>query len=258
MFSFVPVIDSTFSVSESSLPYIFIDKIDETYYSAIQEIASNSVIAVDCEGVALGRNGKMCLLQIATAVNIFLFDVQALGASLFSNGLKPILEYHAPSKIFYDCRRDSDALFHLFGIRLKGVLDAALTEIFFRMVNGMGNPRYLKGYKKCVETYLVIDNPYFSKLKTQVSDMMTTHGTHFWELRPLPKEVLDYSAFDVFYLRHLHFALTMNMSNQNVRRIYGASSHFIRMIRDAEELVDNQHEYGSQMWAVVPSTLFNK
>lgn len=256
MFSFEPENDSTFVVSES-LPYIFIDKINETYHFAIQDIATNSVIAVDCEGVALGRNGKMCLLQIATAANVFLFDVQALGASLFSSGLKPILEYHTPSKIFYDCRRDSDALFHQFGVRLKGVLDAALTEIFFRMINGMGTPRYLKGYKKCVETYLVIDNPYFSKLKTQVSDMMTHHGTNFWELRPLPKEVLDYSAFDVFYLRHLHFALTMNMSNQNLRRIYGASSHFIRMVRDAE-LVDNLNEYGSPMWAVVPSTLFNK
>jgi hypothetical protein len=68
-----------------------------------------------------------------------------------------------------------------------GVLDAALTEIFFRMVNGMGNPRYLKGYKKCVETYLIIDNPYFSKIKAEVSDKMTTDGTNFWEIRPLPK-----------------------------------------------------------------------
>jgi len=257
MFSHEILNDSSFNVISESFPYIYIDKIDETYYSAIQEIASNSVIAVDCEGVALGRTGKLCLVQIATDQNVYLFDVQILGSSLFSSGLKAILEYHSPSKIFYDCRRDSDALFHQFDIRLKGVLDAALTEIFFRMINGMGNPRYLKGYRKCVETYLIIDNPYFSKIKAQVSNMMTNNGTDFWELRPLPKEVLDYSAFDVFYLRHLHFALTMNMSNQNLRRIYGASSHFIRMIRDAE-IVDSLHEYGSPMWAVVPSTLFNK
>jgi len=255
MFSPEPFIGSI-GVSEC-LPYVYIDKIDETLHNAILEIGSNSVIAIDCEGVALGRKGKICLLQIATETNVFLFDVQTLGASLFSSGLKAILEYHTPSKIFYDCRRDSDALFHQFDIRLKGVLDAALTEIFFRMVNGMGNPRYLKGYRKCVETYLIIDNPYFSKLKTQVSNMMTTDGTDFWELRPLPKEVLDYSAYDVYYLRHLHFALTMNMSNQNLRRIYGASSHFIRMVRDAE-IVDNVFEYGSPMWAVVPSSLFNK
>jgi len=251
--------DSSYTApsTSESFPHVFIDKIDETYQQAILEIGSNSLIAIDCEGVLLGRNGKLCLLQIATETNVFLFDVQTLGEALFSNGLKAILEYHAPTKIFYDCRRDSDALFHLFGIRLKGVLDAALTEIFFRMVNGMGNPRYLKGYKKCVESYLIIDNPYFSKLKNQVSDMMSSDGTNFWEIRPLPKLVLDYAAFDVFYLRHLHFALTMNMSNQNLRRIYGASSHFIRMVRDCET-VDKIHEYGSPMWAVVPSSLFNK
>jgi hypothetical protein len=71
------------------------------------------------------------------------------------------------------------------------------------------------------------------------------------------QKVLDYAAFDVFYLRHLHFALTMNMSNQNLRRIYGASSHFIRMVRDTE-IVDNLLEYGSPLWAMVPSSLFNK
>jgi len=254
---FEPSFESETNTStKDSVPFVFIDKIDEVYYRAIQEIGSNSIIAVDCEGVCLGRNGKICLLQIATETNVFLFDVQTLGSSLFSCGLKAILEYHAPSKIFYDCRRDSDALFHQFDIRLKGVLDAALTEIFFRMVNGMGNPRYLKGYKKCVETYLIIDNPYFGALKSQVSSMMSS-DTNFWEMRPLPKEVLDYAAFDVYYLRHLHFALTMNMSNQNLRRIYGASSHFIRMVRDAET-VDSLLEYGSPLWAVVPASLFNK
>jgi hypothetical protein len=129
-----PICDSPFIASES-LPFVFIDKIDDTYHRAILEIASNSIIAVDCEGklltrllqannavigVALGRNGKVCLLQIATEANVFLFDVQTLGASLFSLGLKAILEYHSPSKIFYDCRKDSDALFHQFDIRLKG------------------------------------------------------------------------------------------------------------------------------------------
>ena len=46
MFSFEPVVE----LVSDSLPYIFIDKVDDTFHFAIQEIASNSVIAVDCEG----------------------------------------------------------------------------------------------------------------------------------------------------------------------------------------------------------------
>ena len=46
---------------------------------AVQEIMRdkkrNQIIAVDCEGVNLGRNGRLCLVQIATPSKPYLFGM---------------------------------------------------------------------------------------------------------------------------------------------------------------------------------------
>jgi len=240
-------------VEKTNLTFKFIDR-EEDLAEAFADIGNQSAIALDCEGVELGRKGVLCLLQIATADQVYLFDVLALKSSLFSQGLKDILERPVPNKLIYDCRRDSDILYHQFGIRLKGVLDVALTEVFYRYKNTLGNPRYLKGYKRCVEDYLIVQNPKFFETKLKVATQMSEMGTNFWEMRPLPQEVLEYAAYDVFYLRELHFALTQFMSKKNLRLIYGASVKFIIMERDNEESL---YERSSPMWAMVnPTQLF--
>lgn len=56
-------------------------------------LSSESVLAVDCEGIALGVEGPMTLLQICTySGDVYLFDVQE-NRELFSEGhLKIVLE----------------------------------------------------------------------------------------------------------------------------------------------------------------------
>jgi len=211
----------------------------DTLESALKFISrSSSLISVDCEGVGLDRNSKLCMIQVATANHIFLFDVLRLGRTLFDKGLRSILENPAIVKVFYDCRSDSDILYHQFGVKLNGVMDVALTEVFFRVIMGQGAPKYLKGYKKSVETYLHISNPYFYKLKEQVSALMTSTGAACWGERPLPKELLEYAAFDVKYLRDLHFALTICMTRAHFRTLFSASSKYISEKRDTQNLED--------------------
>ena len=46
------------------------------------------MLAVDCEGVNMDRRGRLCVVSVATAKTRFVFDVVALGAALFDQGLR--------------------------------------------------------------------------------------------------------------------------------------------------------------------------
>ena len=105
-------------------------------------------LSVDVEGWHLSRQGTISLVQIfvhATNV-VYLVHVAVLGAAAFSmpvaavSGifkdmpltLKTVLESSAVKKLFWDCRSDSDALYHLYGVKLAGVVDVQLWDIATR------------------------------------------------------------------------------------------------------------------------------
>lgn len=78
-------------------------------------------IGFDCEGVRLGRYGRLCLLQIATQDGgVFICDALKNGVV---EGLAPLLESRGVVKVVHDCREDSSALFHQHGVRLQSVFD---------------------------------------------------------------------------------------------------------------------------------------
>lgn len=75
-------------------------------------LSRESVLAVDCEGIALGVEGPMTLLQICTnSGDVYLFDVQE-NRELFSEGhLKIVLESNEILKV-------GDCTFCKYGINL--------------------------------------------------------------------------------------------------------------------------------------------
>ncbi|XP_075738728.1 egl_like_exo domain-containing protein isoform X3 [Rhipicephalus microplus] len=86
--------------------------------------SQHQLVALDTEGVNLGPQGPLTLVQLATpAVEVFLFDVQS-APQLFTEGhLRDILEAEHITKVMHDCRNDSAALFFQFGIKLQNVFD---------------------------------------------------------------------------------------------------------------------------------------
>lgn len=73
--------------------------------------------------------------QVAAPDHVRLFDVALLGRAVFDDGSEPLrglLEDPAVTKLMFDCRRDSDALFHQFQVRLAGVLDVQLEHVAAR------------------------------------------------------------------------------------------------------------------------------
>ena len=90
---------------------------------------NNNLLAVDCEGVSLSRKGELTILSIATKEKVYIFNVFKVGKAIFSGGLKEILEDSTRQKLSFDCRQDSDALWHQFNVKLAGVLDLQLLEV---------------------------------------------------------------------------------------------------------------------------------
>ncbi|THF99929.1 hypothetical protein TEA_002457 [Camellia sinensis var. sinensis] len=83
------------------------------------------VIGFDCEGVDLCRYGTLCIMQLAFPDAIYLVDA-IQGGKVLMNACKPALESSYITKVIHDCKRDSEALYFQFGIKLHNVVDTQI------------------------------------------------------------------------------------------------------------------------------------
>ncbi|CAE7811809.1 Exd1 [Symbiodinium sp. CCMP2592] len=158
-------------------------------------------IAVDVEGVDLGRAGEICIIQVSTRMRqVYLFDITTLGRAAFRSGLKELLESVDVVKLFYDCRSDADALHHLHGVRLANVLDL---QVLFTHQSGQRSGQ-LPGMAKALGQVLSYEEHQEAKgIKAAGTGMFAPEkggNIQVWKLRPLPQLLVRYCAQDV---RHL-------------------------------------------------------
>ncbi|XP_052675244.1 uncharacterized protein LOC128156943 isoform X2 [Crassostrea angulata] len=158
-------------------------------------LSSESVLAVDCEGIALGVEGPMTLLQICTySGDVYLFDVQE-NRELFSEGhLKIVLESNEILKVIHACSYDSAALYHQFGVTLQNVFDTQVADTVLEEHNGrllVSSLDLLGLCQKYSSSKKVSD--YKEQLKIQYSK---TDG-EFWAKRPLTDEMKSVAEGDV-------------------------------------------------------------
>ena len=102
-------------------------------------------LSVDFEGYHLGKDGAISLVRIFVHASnvVYLVHVAVLGAAAFSTPvaaaseifksmpltLEAVLESSAVMKLFWNCRSDSQALYHLYGVKLAGVVDVQLWDV---------------------------------------------------------------------------------------------------------------------------------
>ena len=112
---------------------------------ALVQLSCLKEITFDSQGVDLSRTGPVTLLQLSGTQptpsgclpQVYLFDVLALGPTIFDIDaregerctLKLILESNSVLKVAFDCRDDSNALYHQFGVMLYNVLDVQVCII---------------------------------------------------------------------------------------------------------------------------------
>eukprot|EP01098_Paradermamoeba_levis_P015650 TRINITY_DN8056_c0_g1_i1.p1 TRINITY_DN8056_c0_g1~~TRINITY_DN8056_c0_g1_i1.p1 ORF type:complete len:128 (+),score=23.76 TRINITY_DN8056_c0_g1_i1:76-459(+) len=88
-------------------------------------------IGIDFEGVNLSKEGRICLMQIATPdKEIFLVDPLAAGMEIISQDSKPFLESKNLVKIIHDCRKDTEAL-STISVKMENVFDTQVAHSFY-------------------------------------------------------------------------------------------------------------------------------
>ncbi len=159
-----------------------------------QILSVNRPIALDCEGVRLGRFGRLSLLQLFLGENpkqFVLVDGTSLGSI---QGLEPVLASKNLLKIMHDCREDSAALFHQFGTRLGGVVDIQVANLILQREKR--EILHQNGYSDLCEKYLgKQSNENISQMKEKMLD-----DPLLWHKRPLSKELVDYALNGVEHL----------------------------------------------------------
>jgi len=190
-------------------------------FKAVQEILQFPIIALDCEGVNLSKDGKLCLIQIATPKRVYLFDVLKGGDRLFfEKGLRFLLENKKVLKIVHDCRRDSEALYYQYGIYLRGVWDSQVAFAILSQLKGSKTP-YPVGLNTLFRVCGVEENQFKDSVKNAMSAMR-----NFWEVRPLSRMMVDYAAGDVKSLLNVYSMINAELT------LHANGYEFKRMIEE--------------------------
>lgn len=166
------------------------------------------LLSFDIEGKKLGRYGEVSIIQIATPQRkVYLFDVLALGQSLFdAKLLLPILSDPNILKLCYDCRCDSEALYHLYRIQMFGLYDL---QIVYTLLFQSKKDPFLKGLHKAMKKIIATCED-INTFETASADLEIKIKTkHEWnpELmmqRPISPDILKYCAIDVVHLFEMY------------------------------------------------------
>ncbi|KAG9233149.1 ribonuclease H-like domain-containing protein [Amylocarpus encephaloides] len=127
------------SVPEQPIPLIDTEASITELMDTLQNLPiSLPSLYIDLEGVNLSRKGTVSVLQLLNK------EFTTPGSTGIT--LKDVLESSTTPKAFFDVRRDSDALFAHYGIKLAGVQDIQLMELATRPA---GRKRNVNGLGRC-------------------------------------------------------------------------------------------------------------
>ena len=171
----------------------------ETEEAELQAVRSprSPAVALDCEGVRLGRFGRVCLLQLqSSSGRVLLCDALRSGVV---EALAPLLESRRIVKVIHDCREDSAALFHQHGIQLHAVFDTQAAHA--ALERRAGREAYQASASELLKEYLGIE-PEQTELKSRMLG-----DPELWARRPMAKDLVRYALHSVSHLLPLHRCL---------------------------------------------------
>ena len=173
---------------------------------AVDRISTEMRVAVDIESNGFFRyQERVCLIQLATAQEVYLVDPLAAG------DVRPLGELfgdRSVEKVFHDADYDLRSLDRDWGFRVNNLFDTSIAATF------VGSTQL--GLQAVVREYAGVELDKSRKL--QRSD---------WSLRPLSAEALEYAANDVLYLLKVRDALRCRL--KELSRLEWAEEEFARL-----------------------------
>ena len=186
----------------------------------LQAISTNRTIYVDLEGIRLGREGTISLLQFTTGEGkpVYLLDIVENPSYLSAPGspVRRMLESDDWEKWMWDPRADADALFHKSQIRLSPTKTVCiqLAEVAFDRQRGHIR-RYLHSMTAALKR--VCSSETFQKvehIKTTGKYLFSEHDPDIFIKRPLPDALVRYCGVDVGLLPLLRNTFYETLSPQ--------------------------------------------
>ncbi|GMI92576.1 hypothetical protein like AT2G25910 [Hibiscus trionum] len=171
------------------------------------------VVGFDCEGVDLCRHGTLCIMQLAFQNAIYLVD-PVEGGRMLMNACKPALESAHVTKVIHDCKRDSEALFFQFGIKLHNVMD---TQIAFNLIEEQ------EGRRRQTDDYIsfvgLVEDPRYCGVPYQEKEgvrFLLKQDPKFWIYRPLSELMVRAAADDVRFLLYIYSKMMERLNERSL------------------------------------------
>ncbi|CAK9102185.1 unnamed protein product [Durusdinium trenchii] len=207
--------------------------------------SSIAKIALDCEGVRLGRFGRLSLMQMQDEDGqVMLCDALRPG---IVEAFRPLLESPSVVKVIHDCREDSSALYHQHGIGLRGIFDTQVAHA--SLERAAGREAYQASASELLQKYLNID-PDDSELKS-----LMLEDPQLWGRRPLSKALVSYAVRSVAYLLPLH-ELLMEKTNAALQEEIAEASALAadyRFLNREFPTAESMAKIGTRLWALMAS-----
>ena len=198
--------------------------------AAAAHLGTHDTLAVDCEGVALSRTGRLCLVQIASPTRAYVFDTAVCPGAL--GPVTPLLQDAGVTKLMHDCRHDADALAHQAGVRLAGVRD---TQVAYSLL--VAQAGHAHSLPVSLATLLKKFAPAAAAdvaLKAAVKARFVADAG-LWAARPLDADALAYAVVDVQHLFGVYARVVGGLDAPGRARVAGASDAYCRAYREGAE-----------------------
>jgi len=122
--------------------------------------------------------------------------------SLFEeSGLKEFLSNEETLKVCYDCRLDSTALYHQFGVKLIRVFDIQMAAYLKQIDSGIAAPKLQTPLGELLVQHASIKG--FNAKFLEMTKMNKTHPKS-WSTRPLEVKLRDYLIEETIHLLALY------------------------------------------------------
>ncbi|KAL4311473.1 hypothetical protein GQ457_01G040440 [Hibiscus cannabinus] len=169
------------------------------------------IIGFDCEGVQLCQYGTLCIMQLALSEAIYLVDAIQGGEELMQ-ACKPALESSFITKVIHDCKRDSEALYFQYGIRLHNVMD---TQIAYSLIEEQQGRR--RSSDDPISFIRLLADPQYCGISyAEKNDVraLLKKDPKFWTYRPLSETMIQAAVDDVRFLPYIHHKMMEKLSEQ--------------------------------------------
>jgi stage III sporulation protein SpoIIIAA len=199
----------------------------DTLQNAMLQINYENTIAVDCEGTSTGRFGKLCLVQIATRNNQYIFDLLVDDSDVYDQMmefLRELLESDNIKKIFHDCRQDSGILFTQYDIHLRNVYDCQPVYALLCKVQN-----------RTIQAQVTLNELCRAYGYAGKANKAAEHCN--WDVRPMTTRMIQIAASAVQFLVEIHEKMMEEFEHSYVETISDVSRRYVEHLIDSDSII---------------------